>query len=84
MIFLFNQEKSSFLELIPQLILEKEPTTKKNEKKMSLSFNLASIKNTLDEVRAQYYPKNETEKKVGNILMLISTSWTVLISEMIR
>jgi hypothetical protein len=28
------------------------------------NFSLASIKNTLDEVRVQVYPKNETEKKV--------------------
>jgi hypothetical protein len=26
---------------------------------------LASLKNTLDEVRVQVYPKNETEKKVS-------------------
>ena len=32
---------------------------------MSLSnFSLASIRNQLDEVRAQVYPKNETERKV--------------------
>eukprot|EP01039_Chlorochromonas_danica_P003926 gene3923-4290_t len=40
---------------------------------MSLSFNLASIKNSLDEVRAQYYPKNETEKKVYEALS--SKNW---------
>jgi hypothetical protein len=28
------------------------------------NFSIASIKNSLDEVRAQVYPKNETEKKV--------------------
>jgi hypothetical protein len=27
-------------------------------------FSLSTIKNTFDEVRSQYYPKNETEKKV--------------------
>jgi hypothetical protein len=32
---------------------------------MSLSsFSLAAIRNSMDEVRAQYYPKNETERKV--------------------
>ena len=32
---------------------------------MDLSnITLASIKNQLDEVRAQVYPKNETERKV--------------------
>jgi len=28
-------------------------------------FSLSALKNTLDEVRVQVYPKNETEKKVG-------------------
>lgn len=28
------------------------------------SFSIASIKNAADELRAQVYPKNETEKKV--------------------
>lgn len=32
---------------------------------MSLAnFSLASLKNQFDEVRAQVYPKNETERKV--------------------
>ena len=30
------------------------------------NFSLASIKNQIDEVRAQVYPKNETEKKVNH------------------
>lgn len=29
------------------------------------SFSLASIKNYADEVRAQVYPRNETERKVS-------------------
>jgi len=37
------------------------------------SFSLASIKNTFDEVRAQVYPKNETEKKVYEALS--SKNW---------
>ncbi len=32
--------------------------------KMASLFNLAAVKNTLDEVRAQVYPRNETERKV--------------------
>lgn len=28
------------------------------------NLSLASIKNTLDEVRVQVYPRNETERKV--------------------
>lgn len=28
------------------------------------NFSIASLKNTFDEVRAQVYPKNETERKV--------------------
>jgi Fe-S cluster biosynthesis and repair protein YggX len=28
------------------------------------SFTIAAIKNQIDEVRAQVYPRNETEKKV--------------------
>ncbi len=31
---------------------------------MASLFNLAAVKNTLDEVRAQVYPRNETERKV--------------------
>jgi hypothetical protein len=31
------------------------------------NFSIASIKNSLDEVRAQVYPKNETEKKVRRV-----------------
>jgi hypothetical protein len=33
---------------------------------MASMFTLAAVKNTLDEVRAQVYPRNETEKKVGD------------------
>eukprot|EP01031_Cornospumella_fuschlensis_P035964 gene35964-43619_t len=41
---------------------------------MSLpGFSLASLKNTLDEVRGTYYPKNETEKKVYEALS--SKNW---------
>jgi hypothetical protein len=36
-------------------------------------LSLAGIKNSLDEVRAQYYPKNETEKKVYDALS--SANW---------
>lgn len=36
-------------------------------------FTLSSLKNSLDEVRAQYYPKNETEKKVYEALS--SKNW---------
>lgn len=32
------------------------------------NFTLSSLKNTFDEVRSQYYPKNETEKKVYDVL----------------
>ena len=28
------------------------------------NISIASLKNSLDEVRAQVYPRNETEKKV--------------------
>ncbi len=31
-------------------------------------FSIAGIKNQLDEVRAQMYPKNDTEKKVYEAL----------------
>jgi epsin len=31
-------------------------------------FSLSALKNTLDEVRVQVYPKNETEKKVYEAL----------------
>lgn len=27
-------------------------------------FTIASLKNAVDELRVQYYPKNETEKRV--------------------
>lgn len=36
-------------------------------------LSLASIKNSLDEVRGQYYPKNETERKVYEALS--SANW---------
>ncbi len=29
------------------------------------NFSLSALKNTLDEVRVQVYPRNETEKKVS-------------------
>jgi hypothetical protein len=28
------------------------------------SFTIASLKNAVDEMRVQYYPKNETERRV--------------------
>jgi hypothetical protein len=34
------------------------------------NLSLASIKNSLDEVRAQVYPRNETERKVSKNLEL--------------
>lgn len=37
------------------------------------NFSLAAIKNSLDEVRAQVYPRNETEKKVYEALS--SKNW---------
>lgn len=33
------------------------------------NISLSSIKNSIDEVRAQYMPNNETEKKVSFISM---------------
>jgi hypothetical protein len=44
-------------------------------------FTLSSLKNSLDEVRAQYYPKNETEKKVQ--WFLISDLIHILINFML-
>jgi hypothetical protein len=29
------------------------------------TFSIASLKNVADEMRAQYYPKNDTEKRVN-------------------
>ena len=40
-------------------------------------LSLAGIKNSLDEVRAQYYPKNETEKKVYEN-SLCSDNYTIM------
>jgi hypothetical protein len=34
------------------------------------NFSIASLKNTFDEVRAQVYPKNETERKVLIFLLI--------------
>lgn len=28
---------------------------------------IASLKNAVDELRVQYYPKNETERRVSNL-----------------
>jgi hypothetical protein len=33
------------------------------------NLSIASIKNSIDEVRAQVYPRNETERKVGRNLI---------------
>jgi hypothetical protein len=39
---------------------------------MSLSsFSLAAIRNQIDEVRAQVYPKNETERKVKKKFLIL-------------
>jgi hypothetical protein len=52
---------------------------------MSSSFaipTIASLKNAVDELRVQYYPKNETERRVYEALS--SKNWgasTTLLSE---
>ena len=35
------------------------------------NLSVASLKNSLDEVRAQVYPRNETEKKVIEVISII-------------
>ena len=34
----------------------------------SYNFSIAGLKNAADELRAQVYPKNETERKVRDIV----------------
>ena len=41
--------------------------------------SVASIKNSLDEVRAQVYPKNETEKKVEEVELEIELKFELII-----
>jgi hypothetical protein len=48
---------------IARILLFVHQSERKDSRKMS-GFTLSSLKNTFDEVRSQYYPKNETEKKV--------------------
>lgn len=47
---------------------------------MSLpNFSLAAIKNSLDEVRAQVYPRNETERKARKLSMLFIAKFNQII-----
>ena len=39
----------------------------------NMNFSIAGLKNQLDEVRAQVYPRNETERKVYEALS--SKNW---------
>lgn len=45
-------------------------------------FSLSALKNTLDEVRVQVYPKNETEKKVAiEILCLCLLLYLIVLAQ---